>query len=231
MKTLLAVGFAVLLGACGCGGIKSTPTDLSLVVPAPLVVKGANLVTAYGDSTQRGFADLNPASVAQGYLGTSATIHQEGVGGSGAYHLAMGMERELPIPVHTGTFSEVAAASNANVMTFRFAINDTKMYAPSDFYNFMESLIVTAQAGGVRRVIVETPNPVSVEPHKTLLPPLVSVLRELAVKHGAVLCDHYALAFANGIEGETLDGIHPNATAYAFEGKTLAECVTQALAP
>lgn len=206
MKRLSAILCAVL-AACGGGGtfegtVRITPPQ-----------RAVPLVTAYGDSTQRGpTPGVGPVYTAQAILGGAAVLTQAGVGGASAAHLN----------------ADNVSASEANIVTFRFGINDTGTTSPADFHRIMGRLITTAQAGG-RRVVVETPNPVWIEPHRTLQPPLVGVLRTLAADLGTVLCDHYAIAFEKGIAHETSDGVHPNEAAIAVQGETLAGCIRQAI--
>lgn len=221
MKNLLPVAVLVL-AACGGGGGD---------VPGSQQSDGQVNVTIYGDSTtQATCAPASiighcPASVAQRLLADVATVRQEGAGGSGAYQLQMGLDG-----IHTMPFDQVMLASTAQIVVFRFGINDSQLYSTAHFKSIMHSLVTIAEAAG-RKVIIQTPTPVWGHPELANVGANALALPEVAQAHPeAVLCDLFSWSFQEGDEHEVdSSGIHRTFVGVTRDGERTAACIRLAL--
>lgn len=228
--TLLLAGLCLVLTACGGG---DPADDEAMLEPAAAAVRyeaGAVApikVLMYGDSTQVGINDqgVNPASVAQAIFDHREEpfqVRHEGVGGSSALQLLLGVER-----VHTQPFLQAIAATDADIVTFRFGINDRRNYSAKVFLLVMEELVSLAEAAG-KTVIIETPSPIERADILEEVQANVRVLRFVASRHpAAVLCDHNEVGYSLGFE--TIDRVHPTVRDYRLrQGRTAASCMRQA---
>lgn len=209
---------ATLTTACGGGGIDAlAPSASATALPKADVA-------IYGDSTTRAecqpltLIGHCPASMAQPLL--TVSLGQEGVGGSAAYHLLAGIDG-----VHTVPFEKTIAAQSARIVIFRYGINDVKLYSSDRFAQIMDTMVTLAESAG-KRVIIQTPTPVTQADLSDGVAQNAQAMRVLAEAHPrAVLCDLYAMAQAGGDAGALADGIHRNPTGVTLDGQRTADCI------
>lgn len=237
----LILALAVLLAACGGG----EPEDFVELEAAPRAAMEAPaiVVRMHGDSTQVGAhtGGINSATVAQSILNdmgrSHITVIGEGIGGTTTQlRLYGGVTKNGVTTVKP--WPEVITDKPADIVTFRYGINDAKWYPPALFRDHVNRLIDLSEAAGMS-VILETPSPTEYEksPESASTTDLlnvtiqkniernVKVLRRIATERPSVtFCNHLGNGFRFGYENR--DYIHP--TAYAYEtwiGHKAADCI------
>lgn len=231
--TAIALALSLTLAACGGGGGGTEPQQAPAPVVVPLPAKLV-IVAAYGDSTMMG-AGVNltqaPPAIAQGILTSEvnslAQVRNEGVSGTTSTQLLEGTDG-----AHQA-WALSMAASPAHIVVVNHAINDVHLLTGAERYrqNLIDLTRTAKQAG--KLVVLDTPNPIVnggslsgvVDP--VVLAQFAQIMRDVAAQEGATLCDEDKAIRAAGLDtlARLPDGVHPDATLYAFKGKTLAACL------
>lgn len=250
---VLCLVLSLLLSACGGGDpvaddagqaqpatvpVKAAPSLLNGSAPvaaaATTAVRAAYTgsaikVVLYGDSTEAGnYAGTNNAAILQyryDKSGRDIQIWEEAVGGTTALQLLTGSDRE-----HVETFDQTVARTSAQIVGFRYSINDSRFYDAEVFRSVLVALTRMAEDAG-KIVILQTPSLVDLSPQgEALIRANVRVIREVAAAHpNTVLCDHRKVA--NVLGYQNVDAVHPTAFDYRRrQSLTLQECVEAAIA-
>jgi lysophospholipase L1-like esterase len=238
--TISALFCALALTACGGGGGDSprpavtttttastttTTTPSTPTTPPASLASVANVIEYYGDSTIWGwatgsggtqvarpaplvFAESFPASPRQ-------EVRNEGVSGTTACLLLNGDGRHAE-------WNTQMVNSNATVVIINHAINDAKPgsgISTATYKNCLRSLVQVAKAQG-KRVILETPNPVS---GFSGLESYVTAMKEVAAEEQVSVIDQYQYLLdylgSRNPEELTPDGLHPTDEVYAMKGR------------
>lgn len=228
MKKLAAVMVAGILVGCGGGEPEAEETVEAMSAPRAAYTRHAVKVVLFGDSTEEGNrAGTNNALIVQGRFnrrGRDIEVWQEAVGGTTALDLLTGTERK-----HDDPFNETIQDTSAQIVGFRYGLNDQKQYSDETFRDVLGALMRIAETAG-KVVIVQTPSPTDLPAWtERAIRDNVLVIRELATAHNAVLCDHRRVGLIEGYE--TLDGVHPTAYDYKkHQAETLIGCIDRAIA-
>lgn len=234
MKKIVMAAMVAMLVGCGGGdpedieaeSFTTSAVRASMDIPedAPVVK-----VALFGDSTEDGArAGTNNALILQSRYdkaGRAIRIWEEAVGGTTALQLLTGKDRQ-----HGQTFDQTMATSEAQIVGFRFGLNDQRFYSADTFSDVLEALVRIAEGAG-KVVIVQVPSPIEHQTREVVLAiqANVRVIRALATAHPSViLCDHRIVGREEGFQ--TLDGIHPTAFDYRRrQSVTLKACINEAI--
>lgn len=257
-KTLFVLAIVATLSACGGGGSsteQSKPTSGGLAALAPItpanagpssVATSAVKIAFYGDSTTAGAQTMNgrlfqtvanePALVQtflrQWFNRTDIVVDNQGVGGTEAGQLVNGTDG-----VHTGTFDQLMAASDAQIVVLNFGLNDSYYAQPqitppagapresvNDYWAYMQTLCQSARNHG-KVCVFQEPNPVNGVQDKTApIYGYVYNLRLLAQQMNAPLVKQWDgfLALPGWLGWLTEDGTHPRDEGYAWKANNTA---------
>lgn len=249
MRLIFVLALIAALAACGGGDpvpeeapsaerasqVSLAPPRASSIAPATIAAPATYTastikVVLYGDSTEDGLkhAGTNNAIILQNRydkFGRDIRIWEEAVGGTAALQLLTGADGE-----HQETFDRSVAATNAQIVGFRYGLNDHRFYDAETFRTVLTALTRMAEGAG-KIVILQTPSPVDLTPEQEEnIKANVRVIREVAAAHSnTVLCDHSRVG--NRIGYETVDGVHPTLFDYRRrQSITLTKCVDAAIA-
>jgi lysophospholipase L1-like esterase len=239
--TFPALALACALTACGGGGGDSpaapartaaTATSTTTVTPstptppsAPPLASVSQVIEYYGDSTIWGWAtgsngvQVNkpaPLAFAEAFPASPhQEVRNEGVSGTTACTLLTGDGKHAE-------WNGQMANSTATAVIINHAINDAKPgtgESVSAYKACLLSLVQIAKAKG-KRVILETPNPVS---GFTGLENYVAAMKDVAAQEQVSLIDQfkYLTDYLNGRDTAeiTPDGLHPTNDVYIMKGK------------
>jgi lysophospholipase L1-like esterase len=185
----------------------------------------AQVIEYYGDSTIWGWATGSggvqvskpaPVAFAEAFPATpKQEVRNEGVSGTTACLLLNGDGKHA-------VWGDQMTASNATVVIINHAINDAKPgggESVAAYKSCLLSLVQIARNRG-KRVILETPNPVS---GYSGLENYVAAMKEVAAQEQLSLIDQYKylMDFLNGrdVSEITPDGLHPTDETYVMKGK------------
>lgn len=217
-----------------CAGLKAAPKAL--------------IIDLYGDSTTVGATTIN------GKLGVSAprqerileeklsrilqrevVVRNYGVGGSQAHQLLNGTDGRNP------PFGEVVAQSNAQVVSFNYALNDTYYCKKPtegyeqvchDYYRqIMTELVNIAKRNG-KIVVLNTPNPTKWQPSPgSIIYDYTEIIKQVAIETDVGLVDHfYEIMATDGWQDLiSADKVHPMPELYQQKASRLAIAVVQAV--
>lgn len=241
MKKCMAALLAALLTACGGGELEEDEAETLQLAeeqqeyrPAPRAALARHPVKAvmFGDSTEAGSAIrrvTNPAKVAQRWFDArnlSYQVTEEAAGGTTAHQLLLGQDRR-----HDAPFDQtLQGMPDVRVVSFRYGINEVRAGTPEEFRAALRALVELSLAAG-KRVILQTPSPVSREDLLAEVEQNVTVIRQVARTwrgRGVTLCDQWRLGHYFGVT-DTIDGVHPTIEAYAFQGRIEARCILRAM--
>lgn len=230
MKPLAAL-LALLLAGCGGGDPEDFDTASGPVRAAsatPIVVR------MHGDSTQHGARTdgVNSATVAQTILtnlGRNIQVVGRGIGSTRTEQRLHGGVTGKNGQIQVTPWPEVLATEPADIVTFRYGINDAKFYSEAVFRRYVERLIDLSEAAGMA-VILETPSPTNF-PDPVVQENIernVATLKKIAKRRPSVtFCNHWDYGLKHGYENS--DDIHP--TVYSYEkwnGPKAASCILRA---
>jgi len=230
----MALVCSLSLSACGGGGGGDSPAPVPAVQSAPQ--PKSVLIEVYGDSTAlgctvipgaspgacqvAGYAQANPTApqelqtLLQAKYGSTVTVVNHGVAGTTAARLLTGDGVNLP-------WAQQMAQSKADVVTFNFGINDSKMAADepaSTFQSNEAELIQIAKAAG-KTVVLETANPVT-DPACAALPTYVAASIAAGNLWGIPIVDQYGALSVNPQWTSMLSDLeHPTAAGYMLKAQ------------
>ena len=205
----------------------STPPPPPVTPPpaAASLASVAQVIEYYGDSTiwgwatNSGGAQVNkpaPLAFAEAFPASPhQEVRNEGVSGTTACSLLNGDGKHAE-------WAQQMAASTATVVIINHAINDAKPDTGESlgaYKTCLLSLIQIAKNKG-KRVILETPNPVS---GFSGLENYVAAMKEIAAQETVSVIDQYKYLtdYLNGRDPSeiTPDGLHPTDEVYIMKGK------------
>jgi lysophospholipase L1-like esterase len=239
--TFPALALACALTACGGGGgdgpaapaqTAATATSTTTVTstpsappPPPLLASASQVIEYYGDSTIWGWASGSngvqvakpaPLAFAEAFpTSPRQEVRNEGVSGTTACTLLAGDGKHAE-------WNGQMTNSTATVVIINHAINDAKPgtgESVSTYKTCLLSLVQIAKSKG-KRVILETPNPVSAF---SGLENYVAAMKDVAAKEQVSMIDQfkYLTDYLNGRDTAeiTPDGLHPTNDVYIMKGK------------
>jgi lysophospholipase L1-like esterase len=185
----------------------------------------SQVIDYYGDSTIWGWATTSggvqvskpaPLAFAEAFPASPRQeVRNEGVSATTACMLLTGDGKHAQ-------WSDQLSATNATVVIVNHAINDAKPGSGESVATYkgcLLSLVQIAKSKG-KRVILETPNPVS---GFGGLENYVAAMREVAVQEQVSLIDQYKYLtdYLNGRDTSeiTPDGLHPTDQVYIMKGQ------------
>lgn len=231
LSVIALFSLVAVLVACGGGAADPSPTAAALetatFVNPPIVIR------LQGDSTQKGYPDVSPASVAQTLLtgfGRNVSLINEGVGTTRTeQRLYGGYVRKWDVTLQP--WPEVLETEPAVFDDFKYGINDPRFYPAEVFRANTERLIELSEAKG-RWVILESPAPTD-HPDPVIQKGIERNVAQLVLiaraRPSVTFCNHWGYGRTKGYENQP-DGVHP--TPYAIQtwiGPHLANCVLIAL--
>ena len=163
--------------------------------------------------TPQAFAEALPTSP------TKYTVHNEGVSGTSACELRNGTDGKH------AEWGEQMAASTANVVIVNHAINDLRKRESLDRYrSCLREIAVLAKQRG-KRVIFETPNPITAE---SGLGSYVQAMKDVAAQNNVQVIDQYQYLLGRYSDPSeiTPDGLHPSDAVYIQKGQYAASVYT-----
>ncbi|MPW21278.1 SGNH/GDSL hydrolase family protein [Paraburkholderia sp. CNPSo 3157] len=186
------------------------------------------LIEAYGDSTTLGISCIdgrcgpqpdNAVTYLQDELrakyGARVTVANLGVGGTMASQL-----RDGTGPGRNGPWKARLAASNAQIVTINYGINEVMHnQTPEQFYEAETDLVKTAQALG-KLPVLQTSNPMPDGRLNTRLAAMAAMTRRVAAEQHVPLVDQYA-AISSMADWKTQmsDGAHPKPGLYRVKAQ------------
>jgi acyl-CoA thioesterase-1 len=182
-------------------------------------------VEMYGDSTTYGAELVNgqwvqsvnrtPVIVQNHWL-TNVHVINKGVSGATLENLYAGTG------AITTSWTNAMATSNADIVTLNFGINDANQgFTDAQINWYINTIVDIAQSYG-KTVVIETPNPVNTSLYNRVNQ-VAQILRTAANYQQVTLVDNHLWiqsGYPNWI-GSMCDGVHPNATLYAFKGENI----------
>jgi lysophospholipase L1-like esterase len=234
---------ALTLTACGGGGGGDTSSSGSNATqsqnqnqnqspaPRPKLASVSQVIDYYGDSTVWGWVPNGggarvqtpaPATFAASLPSTPAhTVNNKGENGQTACQLLNGANGQ-------DDWRTLLAASNTTtVVILNHGINDFTATNIADqvdvgtYRGCLTNLAIQAKEAN-KRVIFETPNPISREG----LAPYVQAMREVAAQQNIPVIDQYAyltgLLAGNDVTTLIPDGLHPSQSTYDLKGRFAA---------
>ncbi|MDR6385261.1 SGNH/GDSL hydrolase family protein [Paraburkholderia caribensis] len=186
------------------------------------------LIEAYGDSTTLGISCSDGrcgprAENAVTYLqdalrakyGARVSVVNDGVGGTMATQL-----RDGTGPGRNGPWKDRLAASNAQIVTINYGINEVMHnQTPEQFYQAETDLVKTAQALG-KLPVLQTANPMPDGRLNARLAAMAVMTRRVAVEQQVPLVDHYAQISAMADwKTHMSDGAHPKPELYRVKAQ------------
>lgn len=231
---LLPLLFALLLAACGGGG-DDDDFEQAGAAPRAAMAAPAIVVRMHGDSTQHGLATdgVNSATVAQSILtglGRNIQVIGQGIGSTRTEQRLNGGITGRHGQTSVSPWPDVLAAEPADIVTFRYGINDAKYYSERVFRRHVERLIELSEAAGMS-VILETPSPTDFRDPviQAGVERNVAMLKKIARQRPSVtLCNHWDYGLKYGYENS--DGIHPTVHSYEkWNGPKAAVCIRYAV--
>ncbi len=186
------------------------------------------LIEAYGDSTTLGISCSDGrcgprADNAVTYLqeqlrakyGERVSVVNDGVGGTMATQL-----RDGTGPGRKGPWKDRLAASNAQIVTINYGINEVMHnQSPEQFYQAETDLVKTAQALG-KLPVLQTANPMPDGRLNARLAGMVAMTRRVAAEQQVPLIDHYAQISAMADwKAHMSDGAHPKPELYRVKAQ------------
>ncbi|CAD6549675.1 SGNH/GDSL hydrolase family protein [Paraburkholderia sabiae] len=186
------------------------------------------LIEAYGDSTTLGISCSdghcgprpdNAVTYLQEQLrakyGERVVVVNDGVGGTMATQL-----RDGTGPGRKGPWKDRLAASNAQIVTINYGINEVMHnQTPEQFYQAETELVKTAQALG-KLPVLQTSNPMPDGRLNARLAEMVAMTRRVAAEQQVPLVDHYAQISAMADwKTHMSDGAHPKPELYRVKAQ------------
>ncbi|AMV42620.1 SGNH/GDSL hydrolase family protein [Paraburkholderia caribensis] len=186
------------------------------------------LIEAYGDSTTLGISCSDGrcgprAENAVTYLqdalrakyGVRVSVVNDGVGGTMATQL-----RDGTGPGRNGPWKDRLAASNAQIVTINYGINEVMHnQTPEQFYQAETDLVKTAQALG-KLPVLQTANPMPDGRLNARLAAMAAMTRRVAAEQQVPLVDHYAQISAMADwKTHMSDGAHPKPELYRVKAQ------------
>ncbi|WP_225032926.1 SGNH/GDSL hydrolase family protein [Paraburkholderia sp. XV] len=186
------------------------------------------LIEAYGDSTTLGISCSDGrcgprAENAVTYLqdalrakyGARVSVVNDGVGGTMATQL-----RDGTGPGRNGPWKDRLAASNAQIVTINYGINEVMHnQTPEQFYQAETDLVKTAQALG-KLPVLQTANPMPDGRLNARLAAMAAMTRRVAAEQQVPLVDHYAQISAMADwKTHMSDGAHPKPELYRVKAQ------------
>ena len=186
------------------------------------------LIEAYGDSTTLGISCSDGrcgprAENAVTYLqdalrakyGARVSVVNDGVGGTMATQL-----RDGTGPGRNGPWKDRLAASNAQIVTINYGINEVMHnQTPEQFYQAETDLVKTAQALG-KLPVLQTSNPMPDGRLNARLAAMAAMTRRVAAEQQVPLVDHYAQISAMADwKTHMSDGAHPKPELYRVKAQ------------
>ncbi len=225
---------AAAMTACSGGG---GDDGAGIIAPAKASTIQQVQIDFYGDSTTKGAQTIggilgatvdNEPTIVQNMLqmrfGAGVKVNNQGVGGTEAAQLLNGTDGAHP------PFSQVMAASPAQIVVFNFALNDSyyavkpKAGVPSEsvdeYWANMSQLCQIARSYG-KTCVFEEPNPVNgiqSDPNAPIFG-YVYVLRQAAVQLNVPLVSQFDnfQQLPNWLSWLSDDLTHPTDAGYAFK--------------
>jgi lysophospholipase L1-like esterase len=142
-------------------------------------------------------------------------VRNKGVSGTTACDLRDGSAAQ------PDNWSTQMASSDANVVIINHGINDlTKNGNVETYRTCLRDLVTTAKARG-KRVVLETPNPITAEPG---LDSFVQAMKTVADQNGVRVIDQYGYLLSQYSDASqiTPDGLHPTDQVYIQKGRYAA---------
>jgi acyl-CoA thioesterase I len=188
------------------------------------------LIEAYGDSTTLGISCSdghcgpraeNAVTYLQDQLrakyGERVVVVNDGVGGTMATQLRDGTG---PARERKGAWKDRLAASNAQIVTINYGINEVMHnQTPEQFYQAETDLVKTAQALG-KLPVLQTSNPMPDARLNARLAEMVAMTRRVAAEQQVPLVDHYAQISAMADwKTQMSDGAHPKPDLYRVKAQ------------
>ncbi|BFG73500.1 hypothetical protein PTKU46_15330 [Paraburkholderia terrae] len=186
------------------------------------------LIEAYGDSTTLGISCSDGrcgprADNAVTYLqdalrakyGGRVSVVNDGVGGTMATQL-----RDGTGPGRNGPWKDRLAASNAQIVTINYGINEVMHnQTPEQFYQAETDLVKTAQALG-KLPVLQTSNPMPDGRLNARLAEMAAMTRRVAAEQQVPLVDHYAeISAMADWKTHMSDGAHPKPELYRVKAQ------------
>ena len=186
------------------------------------------LIEAYGDSTTLGISCSDGrcgprADNAVTYLqdalrakyGGRVSVVNDGVGGTMATQL-----RDGTGPGRNGPWKDRLAASNAQIVTINYGINEVMHnQTPEQFYQAETDLVKTAQALG-KLPVLQTSNPMPDGRLNARLAEMAAMTRRVAAEQQIPLVDHYAeISAMADWKTHMSDGAHPKPELYRVKAQ------------
>lgn len=186
------------------------------------------LIEAYGDSTTLGISCSdgrcgprpdNAVTYLQDALrakyGGRVSVVNDGVGGTMATQL-----RDGTGPGRNGPWKDRLAASNAQIVTINYGINEVMHnQTPEQFYQAETDLVKTAQALG-KLPVLQTSNPMPDGRLNARLAEMAAMTRRVAAEQQVPLVDHYAQITAMADwKTHMSDGAHPKPELYRVKAQ------------
>jgi lysophospholipase L1-like esterase len=186
------------------------------------------LIEAYGDSTTLGISCSDGrcgprADNAVTYLqdalrakyGARVSVVNDGVGGTMATQL-----RDGTGPGRNGPWKDRLAASNAQIVTINYGINEVMHnQTPEQFYQAETDLVKTAQALG-KLPVLQTSNPMPDGRLNARLAEMAAMTRRIAAEQQVPLVDHYAeISAMADWKTHMSDGAHPKPELYRVKAQ------------
>lgn len=186
------------------------------------------LIEAYGDSTTLGIScsdgHCGPrADNAVTYLqeqlrakyGERVSVVNDGVGGTMATQL-----RDGTGPGRKGPWQERLTASNAQIVTINYGINEVMHnQTPEQFYQAETDLVKTAQSLG-KLPVLQTSNPMPDGRLNARLADMAAMTRRVAAEQQVPLVDHYAdISAMADWKAHMSDGAHPKPELYRVKAQ------------
>lgn len=186
------------------------------------------LIEAYGDSTTLGISCSDGrcgprADNAVTYLqdalrakyGVRVSVVNDGIGGTMATQL-----RDGTGPGRNGPWKDRLAASNAQIVTINYGINEVMHnQTPEQFYQAETDLVKTAQALG-KLPVLQTSNPMPDGRLNARLAEMAAMTRRVAAEQQIPLVDHYAdISAMADWKTHMSDGAHPKPELYRVKAQ------------
>lgn len=186
------------------------------------------LIEAYGDSTTLGISCSdgrcgpqpdNAVTYLQDELrakyGSRVTVANLGVGGTMATQL-----RDGTGPGRNGPWQARLAASNAQIVTINYGINEVMhSQTPEQFYEAETDLVKTARALG-KVPVLQTSNPMPDGRLNARLAAMAAMTRRVAAEQQVPLVDQYAaISTIAGWKTQMSDGAHPKPELYRVKAQ------------